>query len=286
MFFFEQIEKLQRDKQLRTAQLTAMQQREESFRVRLQQTLQDYCVRVKIAAPPEGCKLVDLLHYNAEILRSRTGTVLDTNIYYGAGGLTGNRSDSSPGPRKGLSGTESAGKVKSSRSVGSATKRSSSHGGGGKRSQSSSPEESGGKSSKHDIVSRLSPAAQRFVTESSEFASSTAAVRRLPSPVVNRVRYDSSFNTVRSPSVDSTMHRSFAVTSIDDLATSRLSVRSLPNPTLAPSSSTGAASASISRRLDSASGGSQTVSSSSAALQERLREAQRAFAAMREKQSY
>ena len=48
---FVQIEKLHRDRQLRTAQLTALQQREESFRTRLLSSLQEYSHRVRIAAP-------------------------------------------------------------------------------------------------------------------------------------------------------------------------------------------------------------------------------------------
>jgi hypothetical protein len=273
-----QIEKLQRDKQLRTAQLTAMQQREESFRARLQASLHDYCTRLRVAAPPDGCKLVDLLHYSAEILRSRTGSVLDADLRFGPSAAPERRANS-PGQRKSTSlshsGSDSAGKTR-------AGKKGSS---GGKRSQSTSPEED--KSvTRNEVVRRLSPAAQRFVAESAEFSSSAAAARRLPSPMVGRVRYDSSFNTVRSPSVDTTMHRSFGVTSIDDLATSRLSTRSLPAPALAPGVSRAGRTSSPWLTVRRQNSSAQPLSSSSVALQERLREAQKAFAAMRESHNY
>jgi hypothetical protein len=258
-----------------------MQQREESFRARLQASLHDYCTRLRVAAPPDGCKLVDLLHYNAEILRSRTGSVLDADLRFGPSAAPERRA-SSPGQRKSTSSSHSgsdsavkAGKTRSGKKIS----------GGGKRSQSSSPEED--KSvTRNDVVRRLSPAAQRFVAESAEFSSSAAAARRLPSPMVGRVRYDSSFNTVRSPSVDTTMHRSFGVTSIDDLATSRLSARSLPAPALAPGVSRAGRTSSPLLTVRRQNSSAQPLSSSSAALQERLREAQKAFAAMRESHNY
>ncbi len=273
--------------------MTALQQREESFRARLVSALQEYCARVKLTPPPDGCKLVDLLHYNAEILRSRTGTVLDGGIHFSSAASSSMRV-ASPNPRKsvasGQSSTDSAGKVKKS----GASK--------GKRSSpSTSPEQDATARVKSDIRARLSPATQRFVAESSEYASATSVMRRLPSPVLNRSRYDSSFSTLRSPSADATMQRSFAVNSMEDLTTSRISGRSLTrphhgvsetshvhrargsSPLLHVHRSHPAATASTEGRSVASTG---PVSSTSSVLQDRLREAQKAFAAMRESHQY
>jgi hypothetical protein len=252
--------------------------------------LQEYCARVKLTPPPDGCKLVDLLHYNAEILRSRTGATLDGGIHFSSAASASKRA-ASPNPRKnassGHSSTDSASKPKKSGAARS------------KRSPSTSPEQSAPAPVQNDIRARLSPAAQRFVAESNEFTA-TSVVRRLPSPVLNRSRYDSSFSTLRSPSADATMQRSFAVNSMEDLTTSRISGRSLTRPHHAGAEAAHTHSARgtspllhVHRPLTAAPAtggrsatGTGAVSSTSSVLQERLREAQKAFAAMRESHQY
>lgn len=269
----DQIEKLHRDRQLRTAQLTALQQREDSVRSRLLASLQDYCQRVKVAAPPDTSKLVDLLHFNAEVLRSRTGSVLDSSLYYTSNNLT-----SSP-PLRGAS--EGQGK---------SVKGKKSHD-GSKKSPSSSPEaESSSGDNRNGIRARLSPASKRFVAQSVDFASSTGT-RRLPSPVVSRVSYD---HNMRSPSADTAIRRTLAAhpSSSDDLGASRTSATGRSSSRLRDSSRGSAVSYGqspllhVSRGSTSTSSTSHTSSSSSNALQERLKEAQRAFAAMRESHKY
>lgn len=256
---FVQIEKLHRDRQLRTAQLTALQQREESFRTRLLSSLQEYSHRVRIAAPPETSKLVDLLHYNAEILRSRTGSVLDSSAYYPA---SASKLTQSPPDAH-------AKKVKKVEK---------------KKSPASSPEmETSSGDNRNNIRARLSPAAQRFVAESADFASS--GTRRLPSPVMSRVQYD---RNVRSPSADTAVRRALAVTSSthDDLGVSRSSTTGRSSSRLRDSrGSTVSYGQSPLLHVSRSSAGSSAHSSSNA-LQERLREAQRAFAAMRESHQY
>jgi len=263
VFVVFQIEKLHRDRQLRTAQLTALQQREESFRARLLSSLQEYSHRVRIAAPPETSKLVDLLHYNAEILRSRTGSVLDSSSsYYPA---SASKVVQSPPDAH----------VKKVKKVEK------------KKSPASSPEvETSSGDNRNNIRARLSPAAQRFVAESADFVSSSA--RRLPSPVVSRVQYD---RNVRSPSADTAVRRALAVTSTshDDLAASRSSAAGRSSSRLRDSRGSAVSYGQspllhVSRSSAGSSGSS--AHSSSNALQERLREAQRAFAAMRESHQY
>jgi len=251
-----------------TAQLTALQQREDSFRTRLLASLQEYSQRVKIAAPPDSCKLVDLLHYNAEILRSRTGSVLDGMHY-----------------------PTSAAKALSP-SLPAKTKKSE----GKKKSPSSSPEvesSSDNNNTRNNIRARMSPASQRFMAESAELASSGA--RRLPSPVVSRVQYD---RNVRSPSADVATRRTVGVTSqsTDDLGSSRSAVMarasSRPRESRASAVSYGQSPLLHVSRSSAGtislgnSGLGHSSSSTSNALQERLREAQKAFAAMRESHNY
>lgn len=60
---------MQRDKKVTAAQLTAMHQKESSIRHKLLLALQDYCGKVGIDSPPDSCQIVDLLHYASDILR-------------------------------------------------------------------------------------------------------------------------------------------------------------------------------------------------------------------------
>ena len=66
---FFQIEGLQRDRQLKAAQLTALQQREEAMRKKLQLSLQNYTEAVNYAAvPPGSTKLSDLIYFTEDLL--------------------------------------------------------------------------------------------------------------------------------------------------------------------------------------------------------------------------
>lgn len=255
--------------------MTALQQREDSFRTRLLVSLQEYSQRVKIAAPPDSCKLADLLHYNAEILRSRTGSVLDGMHY-----PTSVTKTLSPSLRE------------ERHAVPTKTKKSD----GKKKSPTSSPEvgsSSDNNNTRNNIRARMSPASQRFMAESAELASSGA--RRLPSPVVSRVQYD---RNVRSPSADAATRRAVGVTShsIDDLGASRSAVSgrasSRPRESCGSAVSYGQSPLLHVSRSSAGtislgnSGLGHSSSSTSNALQERLREAQKAFAAMRESHNY
>ena len=64
-----QIEGLQRDRQLKAAQITALQQREEAMRNKLQLSLQNYTEAVNNAAvPPSSTKLSDLIYFTEDLL--------------------------------------------------------------------------------------------------------------------------------------------------------------------------------------------------------------------------
>lgn len=253
-----------------------------------------------MTAPPDSCKLVDLLHYNADILRSRTGTILDSSS-------GGNLRHQSPGRTSALG---------SSGGGGTGKKASKSKASSAKRSPSSSPDiekqphrdSSTGRESSSDgvhrrvsdnnnnkytnIRARLSPAAQRFVAESNEFSSTNGGIRRLPSPVLSRVQYagGDSINNLRSndDSAASSWGASRGAVRLREEASVYLR-----SPVLlhANGSSRGGGAEGGSGRggesLAVVAGRSHSHSHSSGnPLQDRLREAQRAFAAMRESHQF
>lgn len=53
---------------MRTAQVTALQQREDSIRKRLLVSLQEYSKRMGTPIPPESTNLADLIHFNSDII--------------------------------------------------------------------------------------------------------------------------------------------------------------------------------------------------------------------------
>lgn len=154
---------------------------------------------------------------------------------------------------------------------------------------------SGSKSrSENNLRERLSPAAQRFVAESSDFTASTSVMRRLPSPVLTRhssssrntnngsSSYNNNYGNLRSPSADAAVRRSFDVTSMENLAETARNInyhQQLSKPLIVAGEKEKHHHA-----TSNSSGRAERVNSSSTSmiLQERLKEAQKAFAAMRE----
>lgn len=234
--------------------------------MRLLSSLQEYCGRVKMTAPPDACKLVDLLHYNADILRSRTGAVLDGS---NAAFFSTSQRHQSPARSTAVTGHSRSDGTGDGGKKHSKTKQSNKD---GKRSPSTSPElpekrdSSAGRGStsdaqrNHSIRNRLSPATQRFVAESNEFSSSASGIRRLPSPVISRVQY-------------STAAPTDALYGADELATSR-----------------GTSRGSVRLRGDATAyvrspvllHASRSNTNSAGNLQDRLQESKRAWAAIRE----
>ena len=149
------------------------------------------------------------------------------------------------------------------------------------------------KRSENNLRERLSPAAQRFVTESSDFTASTSVMRRLPSPVLTRhssssrntnngsSSYNNNYGNLRSPSADAAVRRSFDVTSMENLAETARNInyhQQLSKPLIVTGEKHHHTTS------NSSSGRTERVNTSSTSmiLQERLKEAQKAFAAMRE----
>jgi hypothetical protein len=308
-----------RERQLKAAQLTALTQREESFRVRLLTALQEYSQRVRIDPPPDSCKLVDLLHYNSDILRSRTGSMLDHSHSHshsysrpsssssvggaaaGGGGLVGTPVVTSRGRAQSPATAATAAAVSRSLPMpasGAAL------GGTGTRStarkSSGSPEgeqlvgasKSGRKGDGGDLRSRLSPATQRFISQANDYAAPPVA-RRLPSPVLGRS--DASqrefYNNGRSPSADASLRRSHNGTTYSSSSHKPNRVvdfLSSPSPAAGGSGSNHINSAGAGAGVGAGASSANGLSSSRAttnALQERLREAQKAFNAMQQSHS-